>query len=288
MYSFTLKIGRIMTTQIQDLQKSITKNGKLQHSPDDFLKRKAALLGKTDLVTLGEPPPGFSLSFEFKPEMDKAALVAFLSAADLFGILISGMTKFDTIQFVDAAGIASFSEDIENEGIASFIGVVATGASVAVASFGAPEIIPVIKSAEQFAKERFKEEKVKTKRRDAFGVDPSSKEKARQEGGVVVSMPTGNTMQTFYSGDDSVEDKNWIKKPGDRTHRNLPDHMVGQGVFFLQPGNPNKEMCRHVGSILIYPWDHKFEDNFGFYRLHIILERHDSNPFATDFDPNVR
>lgn len=92
-------------------------------------------------------------------------------------------------------------------------------------------------------------------------------------------MPTGNTMQTFYSGDDSVEDTHWIKKPGDRTHKHLPDHMVGQGVFFLQTGKPNIEMCRRDGGILIYPWDHKFEDNFGFYRLHIILERHDSNPF---------
>ena len=277
-------------TIFQDLQRSITKNGKLQHSPDNFLKRKTALLGKlgkADLVTLGDPPPGFSLSFDFKPEMDKAALVAFLSAADPFGILITGMTKFDTIQFISAAGIASFSEKTKNKNIGSFIGVVATGASVAAASFGAPEIVPVIKSAEQFAKEHFKEEKVKTLRRDAFGVDPDSKHKAKQEGGVVISMPTGNTMQTFYSGDDSVRDTHWIKKPGDRTHRNLPDHMVGQGVFFLQPGKPNKEMCRHDGGILIYPWDHKFEDNFGFYRLHIILERHDNNPFPADPDPIV-
>jgi len=267
-----------MTTQTLNLEKKIATSGVLQHSPESFLKKKAALKGKDDLVTLGQPPAGFSPSFEFKPEMEKAALVAFLSAADLFGLLISGMTKFDTIEFVSAAGIASFSEDIENEGIASFIGVVATGASVVASSFGAPEVVPIIKSAEQFAKERFKEEKVKTKRRDAFGVDPSTQHKARQEGGVVVSMPTGIIMQTFYSGDDSVESTRWIKKPGDRTSKNLPDHMKGQGVFFLQPGKQNKEMCRHDGSILIYPWDHKFEDNFGFYRLQIILEKHDNPP----------
>ena len=273
-------------TIFQDLQQSITENGKLEHSPDDFLKRKLAL-GKFDVITLGEPPSGFSLSFDFKPEMDKVALVAFLSAADPFGILITGMTKFDTIQFVHAAGIASFSEETKNKNIGSFIGLVAAGASVTAASFGAPEVVPVIQAAEKFAKDVFKEEKIKTKVRDAFGVDPSSKHKARQEGGVVISMPTGNTMQTFYSGNDSVEDTHWIKKPGDRTHRHLPDHMVGQGAFFLQTGKPNKEMCRHEGSLLIYPWDHVFNDNFGFYRLEIILERHDSNPFPEDPGPVV-
>lgn len=83
----------------------------------------------------------------------------------------------------------------------------------------------------------------------AFGVDPSSKHKARQEGAVVINMPSGNTMQTFYSGDDSAEDTHWIKKPGDRTHKNLPDHKVGQRVFFLQTG---KKIRRCVAMTVEY------------------------------------
>lgn len=266
-----------MTPEFREMQKSFAKTGILNISRADFIKQKSNMFGKSDLTTVGEVPRGFGPSVEWKADQEKIAVVLFLSAADFLGAMITGVTKFDTIEIVSATGIASFSEDIENEGIASFIGVIAAGAIVTTSIFGAPEFAPVIKAGEEFAKKQFKEEKVKSKRRDAFGVDPSSLHKARQEGGVAISLPNGNISQVFTSGDDSVEAERWIKKPGDRTPKNLPEHMKGQAAFFLQPGKKNFVQVRHSGDILIYPWDHKFEDNFGFYKLHIILERHDQS-----------
>jgi hypothetical protein len=59
--------------------------------------------------------------------------------------------------------------------------------------------------------------------------------------------------------------------------------MKGKGAFFLQPDVKNLRQVRHEGDILIYPWDHIWDDNFGFYRLHIVLTRRDSSIF----DENV-
>jgi hypothetical protein len=279
--SVTLIINNIMLSHMTptfiELQKTIAKSGRLMHSRSEFIQRKGSMFGKSDLTTVGSPPPGFGPIVQWKPEDQKIAVVLFLSAADFLGAMITGVTRFDTIEIVQASGRASFSEDTENEGIASLISVVATGASITAGIFGAPEIVPLIKSAEEFAKTQFKEERVRTKVRNAFGLDPGSGHKARQEGGVVIGLPNGTTMETFYSGDDPVENERWIKKPGDRVDTNLPNSMKGQGAFFLQSGILNKRQVRHDGDILIYPWDWKFEDNFGFYRLHIILERHDQS-----------
>lgn len=68
----------------------------------------------------------------------------------------------------------------------------------------------------------------------------------------------------------------------------LPESMKGKRAFFVQPGPNNKERAREDGDILIYPFDHKFEDNFGFYRLNIILERRDGSETDDDGkDANV-
>lgn len=295
-----------MNRKFKELQDVAIKEGRLRLSPDQYKSAKndmfggngfskadsflgkkmtaAAISRPTSVVeTLGKVPEGFGEFKTWASEDVKIAVVAFLNPADFSGIMIRGVTKFDTIEFVSATGLASFSEDIENEGVASFVGIVAAGAEITAGIFGAPEVIPLIEAGEKFAKEQFKEEKVKTKRRDVFGEDPGSGHKARQEGGVAVSMPFGTT-STFVSGDDDLEEERWIKKPGDRNHKSIPEHMKGQRAFFLKRGT-NKEMAKEDGSIIIYPWDWKFEDNFGFYRLEVILERHDSTPPEFEKDP---
>ena len=98
-----------------------------------------------------------------------------MNAGDHLGVMISGARPTDRIDVVSATGIASFAEETENEGVGSLIGIVAAGATVAASAFGAPEAAPAIGAAEKYAKDRFKEKKVKTKRRDPFGEDPGSR-----------------------------------------------------------------------------------------------------------------
>ena len=107
-------------------------------------------------------------------------------------------------------------------------------ATLAASDFGAPELAPVIGAAAKFAESRFQEKKVKTKRRDPFGEDPGTGAKARQEGGVIVSLPQpGVTTQIYYSGNSDHEER-WIKKPGTRDTAHLPDHVKKGGRSFFR------------------------------------------------------
>lgn len=232
------------------------------------LTRPGETKPKSSITVIGEAPDGFGKQVLWDPADAGLALVVFLNAGDPLGVMISGVKATDTIEFVSSAGIASFAEETENEGVGAFIGIVAAGATVAASSFGAPELAPVIGAAAKFAKERFQEKKVKTKRRDPFGEDPGTGHKARQEGGVIVSLPEAR--QIYYSGNSDHEER-WIKEPGTRDTAHLPDHV--KGAFFLQSGADNKRKTFADGDIIIAPWDYIFTDNFGFYRLHVLLKR---------------
>lgn len=294
-----------MRPAFHEFQKSATKTGAFSVSHQDYVQRNVEMFGnkhasltdsfiakkmsaaatikpKSNVTVVGDAPDGFGKTVNWAPDDDKLALIVFLNAADMMGVMISGVTKFDTIRFVSAVGIASFSEDTENEGVGAFIGIVAAGAVVTASIFGAPEIAPVIGAAERFAKDRFKEKKVKTKRRDPFGEDPGTGHKARQEGGVLVSLPQGPTTQMFTSGGKFLEPIRWIKEPGIRTDANMPEHMKGKGAFFLVSGSENKRGAKADGDLIIYPWDHVFEDNFGFYKLHILLDRSDGSDIVVE------
>jgi hypothetical protein len=274
------------------LQQEISKHGQVGVGGDVFGQTAAALLGapngldkpsavtaqflladqtapKSAIVTVGEAPQGFGKQVLWDPGDAGLAVVAFINAADPFGVMISGVKPTDTIEFVSATGLASFAEDTKNEGISSLIGIVAAGANIAASAFDAPEAAGLINAGAQFAEEQFKENKVKTKRRDAFGQDPGSGLRARQEGGVLVSMPGAG--QIFYSGNSDHRER-WIKEPGIRDAAHMPDHVFG--AFFLQSGH-DRVNSDSEGDIIIYAWDFVFDDNFGFYRLHFLLRRGD-------------
>jgi hypothetical protein len=282
------------------INSTIQKQGLLNASRSSYVQRNIAAFGprtllpasktiaaqltkpgqakpKSDVVVIGEAPNGFGKQVLWHPEDASLAVVVFLNAGDPLGVMISGAKATDTIQFVSSVGIASFAEETENEGVGSFIGIVAAGAVVAASAFGAPELAPVIGAAEKFAQSRFQENKVKTKRRDPFGVDPGTGDKARQEGGVIVSLPEAR--QIYYSGDSDHEER-WIKEPGTRDSAHLPDHV--KGAFFLQSGTDNKRRAGVDGDFIIAPWDAKFTDNFGFYRLNVLLKRGNGKPPVVD------
>ena len=151
----------------------------------------------------------------------------------------------------------------------------ATGANVAASVLGAPEVVPVINAAEEFAKEQFKATNAKTKRRDAFGVDPGSGHKARQEGGLLICLPEAGG--TFYSGDGDHKDR-WIKGDGVRADDKKPAHLFGS--FFPRQGfaSHNTRVAQQGGQMYVVPWDWKFEDNAGFYKVFVKLKKGNGPP----------
>jgi hypothetical protein len=249
-----------------------------------FLKAKAgaapgalAAGGRSSLTVVGGEglPEGFGKGFTWDRAEDEALLVMFINAADPLGISIDGLQAGDEVQVLSASGVASFSEDKGNPLASSIVGLVAAGANVALGAAGAPEVIPVINAAEAFAKEQFKATNAKTKRRDTFGVDPGSGHKARQEGGVLVCLPEAGG--TLYSGDGDHKDR-WVKGDGVRSDEHLPAHVFG--AFFPRQGfaSHNTRVAQQTGQMYVVPWDWKFEDNAGFYKVFVKLRKGNGPP----------
>jgi hypothetical protein len=247
-----------------------------------FQKPKAAPgalapAGRSSLTTVGGDglPEGFGKGFTWDRAEDEALLVMFINAADPLGVSIDGLKEGDYVQVMSASGVASFSEDKGNPTASSIVGLVAAGANVAVSAAGAPEVVPVINAAEKFAQDQFKATNAKTKRRDTFGVDPGSGHKARQEGGVLICLPEAGG--TFYSGDGDHKDR-WIKGDGVRTNDKLPAHVFGS--FFPRQGfaDHNTRMAQQAGQMYVVPWDWKFEDNAGFYKVFVKLKKGNGLP----------
>src|SRR5262249_38228694 len=239
---------------------------------------KAALASGTSssLIAVGEPPPGFGKGFVWDRADPEIMLVMFINAADPLGVSIEGMQAGDTVQVLSASRIASFSSAKGNPLAASIVGLVAAGAKVVVGPEGAPQAVPAIDAAETFAKEQFKATNAKTKRRDAFGVDPGSGGKARQEGGLLVCLPEAGG--TFYSGNGDHKER-WVQKDGTRTVENMPAHF-NYNAFFPRQGFPehNTRMVRQTGPMYVLAWDHAFDDNAGFYKIFVKLTKGNGPP----------
>jgi hypothetical protein len=236
---------------------------------------RSALAGagtRSTLTTVGGEglPPGFGKGFTWDRVDNEVLLVMFINAADPLGISIEGVRAGDQVQILAASGVASFSEDKGNPLASSIVGLVAAGAKVGAGTAGVPEAVPAIDAAETFAKEQFKATNAKTKRRDAFGVDPGSGHKARQEGGLLVCLPEAGG--TYYSGDGSHKGR-WIKGDSVRTDDHLPPHVYGS--FFPRQAEPvhNTRTARQSGPVFVTAWDWKFEDNAGYYKVFVKLTK---------------
>ncbi|HEX5268827.1 MAG TPA: hypothetical protein VFW33_00005 [Gemmataceae bacterium] len=237
-------------------------------------KPSANFTGKgSALVTVGDPPAGFGKGFVWDRADKEVMLVMFVNAADPLGVSVEGMQAGDTVQVLSASGIASYSEDKGNPLASSLVGLVAAGAKVVVGAEGAPEVAPAIAAAETFAKDQFKATNAKTKRRDPFGVDPGSGQKAREEGGLLVCLPEAGG--TFYSGDGDHKNR-WVKGDGTRTNENMPEHF-NYNAFFPRQGFPdhNTRVVRQSAPMYVVPWDWKFEDNAGYYKVFVKLTKGD-------------
>lgn len=242
------------------------KAGKTAAAP--HTKGSALAVIKADATTVGNPPTGFGLGFVWDRADNEALLVIFLNAADSLGVSIEGVQAGDQVQFLGASGVASFSEDKGDPLASSIVALIAAGAKVAADEENAPEVKPLIDAAEQFAKDQFKATNAKNKRRDAFGVDPASGLKAREEGGVLICMPEAGG--TFYSGDSDHKSR-WIQGDGVRSDDHLPSHVAG-GFFPLQGRlDHNTRTAEQTAPMFVLPWDWNFDDNAGFYKVFLKL-----------------
>jgi hypothetical protein len=235
---------------------------------------QASALTTTEEV--GEHPGGFGKGFYWARKDEEILLVLFINSADAMGISVAGVERGDRITLSSASGIASFTEDNGNPLASSIVALIAAGTKVGLTLAGAPEAAPAVEAAETFAKEQFKSTNVKHKPRDAFGIDPGTSHKARQEGGIFIALPENGGAS--YSGKDLLWTKmRWIQGEGDRVDTNLPKHVIS-GFFPIQ-GNlsHNTRVLGIDGQIYVVPWDYKFEDNAGYYKVFLHIKRADNN-----------
>jgi len=232
---------------------------------------------RSAITTVGDPPPGFGKGFTWDRADPESLLVMFINPADPLGISIDGLQAGDKVQVVSASGLASYSTDTGNQLASSIVGLVATGANILITAGGAPEVKPLIDAAESFAKDQFKATHAKHTLRDAFGVEPSTGLKAREEGGLLVCLPEAGG--TFYSGDGDHKDR-WIKADGVRTDDHLPAHIPTGQAFFPVQGNPdfNTRTVQQSGQMYVLAWDWKFDDNAGFYKVFVKLTKGNGPP----------
>jgi hypothetical protein len=286
----TSETGKIMTTPVQH-QSGLVLQSTVEHvepaSPVDettFLERRTAQFGparttttaaianssSSSVKTVGSAPNGYGQQILWDPNDSSLAVVVYLAAADDLGVMISGVQPGDQIKWISATGIASFSDDTNNNGVASIIGIVGDALSLGAKIFGIPEAAPFIQAGAQYAAKQFPESTSPSKRRDPFGVDPSSGLKARAEGGVLISLPQAG--QNYYSGDSDHQSR-WIKQPGDRVPANYPADIPSGNAYFLSPLENPWAYAGTAGDFIIYPWDSVFDDNNGYYRLDLLLTR---------------
>jgi hypothetical protein len=212
-------------------------------------------------------PPGFGTTITWADEKD-LAVVAFIAASDELGVAVEGVKDGDTIEFHNSLGTATFAQETKNQGVASAVTIVAAGTGLAAAAFGAPELTPLITAAgAQIAKQFPEKGGQEAKPRDVYGQIAGSNEFARQEGGLLICSPA--VQGIWHSGDDDHKDR-WIKSSKDRSDPNRPNHV--KDAFFLQRSGGPRTLVGD-GEMIIAPWDSKFGDNVGVYRINFILRR---------------
>jgi hypothetical protein len=227
-------------------------------------KRPAAA---PQVAAVGGQPDGFGTLVPWTGEED-FAMIAFINTADELGLCVTGIRDGDTYEHVRVRGRASFSTDTKNNGIAGLIGVVGVGADIAASYFGAPELVPLINAASEYAQKQFPESEVPSKRRDGYGEDQHGS-KARAEGGVIVCEPRA---QGIYYSDDADHQDRWIQPDGTRDESNRPRHIPAGDAFFLRK-NMERRALHGTGDLFLCAWDGEFPDNAGSYEVHFILRR---------------
>jgi hypothetical protein len=261
---------------LKKLQESIASKHHLVGGAKGYRARFEALHGgdpdKGDVggFTAGKPPEGFGPIFDWdREQFEKVNLSTFINPADALGVMITGAKAQDRIMVTSASGLGSFTRSKGSLAV-SIIGLVSGVAGGITVFAGGNEKASkqIVDAVNKFAEREFENKGEPLLIRDAFGIEPSSQNSAKREGGVLISLPAAQG--PYYSGSD---DKFNLKSNKPRTDSQRPAHV--RHGFFLVRGDEN-HMSRPVGSngeIFLLGWDHKFEDNAGFYQVRLTLIR---------------
>ena len=275
-FSVLAGMGWAQSAKVRDLRTSAAANPAKVLAPSLIKKPSKKNCPPVVATTFPGAPEGFGNRFVWDRCDDQILLLLVVNASNSIGIPIENVLKGDQILLGPASGNATFSKDTGNPRLAGLVGVLAKGAVVAGTAAGCPECAPVFNAANSFAQNEFKapKEDAERKPRDAYGKIPGKKEFARQEGGLIICMPEADGLVS--SGDGDNEDL-WIRKPGIRSDKNVPDQA--KACFFPIRSNAlhNTRRVRLTGSppsvLFVGAWDHKFADNKGFYILYLKIEK---------------
>jgi len=227
--------------------------------------RVPKLLTAGTVQTTGTPPNEFGPHVDWSSDTNELFVVAYINAADALGVSIGGIRAGDVIQVDSMSGLATFEKADGNPYLSSFL-IVGEAA-------GVPD--KVLKLADKVAKQFQDPEGTPKKTRDAGGRDSEGVFR-RQEGGVIACMPAARG--AFYS---SRSRSTWIQGEDSTSpqHRksDMPTHIEANEAFFPVPGegSHNSRVARTDGTLTLLPWDWRFEDNAGFYKVVIRLSRSD-------------
>lgn len=195
-------------------------------------------------------------------------LILFVNAADSTGVSIGNLRANDEINVTEMAGDAEFDADAGNSGLFSIAALLLSLTEAVTVGAGHPEFKGPISELENIARQAFGMKGQPKKVRDAFGLSDGGTHKARQEGGVILSLPGS---QGPYQSGKSQE--LWIKNDGERTDANRPDHVVHG--FFPRRHAPehNRRQLAQSGRLFVTAWDWNYPDNTGYYKVYMTITR---------------
>ena len=205
--------------------------------------------------------------FSWDRSSPSISLVLFVNAADPTGVSISNLEANDEVNVTDMAGLAAFDADKGNSAAHSIVGLLlSTGEAIAEhtghGAFNGP-----IEDLEAIARQAFGANNPVGKVRDAFGVAEDGNHKARQEGGILVTLP--GAIGPYRSGED---EKLWIQGDGERTDPNRPGH-VEFGFFPRRDPRHNRRKAGRPGRMFVTAWDWRYTDNAGYYKVFLTITR---------------
>lgn len=213
------------------------------------------------------------LDIELPTEFESVQLWADISANDLNGVMIDGLLKGDIVELQSISGVASFTDsgfDLIQGGIGLVNGIIQDGVTVKT-NGQAEQTVEAIDQLQTSLINYFGTKIEDGKRRDGFGMDPSSGEYATNEGGIIVCMPSAKG--PIYASDQNhlnsgCHDKGRLPCyfPKDVSALNswfpcrLPEGMMQQTVI-------------EDGVVNILAFDSNYKDNAGVYMVKINIFR---------------
>lgn len=215
---------------------------------------------------------GFTPDVVFPDDAMAIDFWSVISSNDEVGIVIDNLKQGDIVHVDSISGIASFDNSI-NKILAGFVaiasGILHDGASYYTNDEAEETNKAITQQTNAIVSELSKD--VKDKRRDGYGQDPSSGHFGKNEGGVIMCMPTSNG--ALYAASENNL-KSGSKSDG-RLPRYFSDNIRRQNSWFpaRKAGGILTQYVQQDGPLHVLAFDSSFRDNGGSYTFHIVITR---------------